>query len=116
MRPKSSVVFHKSTASVTKTIRSRIQVKSTLRDRAFKSAKLYNEGVQSENMYRLKPQQWLSDDIIGYYAGLIFKRNEESKGKLPAIHYFNSFFYHNLTDPRKGYSGVRRWTKKVSFQ
>ena len=71
----------------------------------------YNESVEAKNMSRLKPAQWLSDDVICYYIGLVAKRNSEDD-TLPSVHYFNSFFFKKLED--QGYKSIRRWTKKVS--
>jgi sentrin-specific protease 1 len=91
------------------------QVRSILdRPTTFKSPKCFNEVIEPGNIKRLKTGQWLSDDIMAYYAGLIMKRSAEAeaeKGKLPKIHYFNTFFYTKLAS--QGYSSLRRWTKKV---
>ena len=47
--------------------------------------------------------------IINFYFKLIeFHCNVNGQHK---VHTFNSYFYSNLCE--KGYSGVRRWTKKV---
>lgn len=89
------------------------QVRSILEcPTAFKSPKCFNEVIEQGNIKRLKSGQWLSDDIMAYYAGLIMKRNSEAEdGKFPKIHYFNTFFYSKLQ--KQGYSSLRRWTKKV---
>lgn len=76
----------------------------------FRSPKVYSECIESGNMSRLRAGAWLSDDIMAFYTGLILKRNSEDD-KLPDIHYFNTFFYTKLST--QGYSGLRRWTKKV---
>lgn len=88
------------------------QVKQTMaRPAQFRAPNVNSEMIESGNMSRLRVGQWLSDDIMAYYAALILKRNS-GDDKLPDIHYFNTFFYSKLST--QGYSGLRRWTKKVS--
>lgn len=84
----------------------------TLRNPRFTPPEVGNESVESRNMTRMKPGQWLSDDLINYYMAMISKRNQ-SDAKLPKIHHFNSFFYTKLSGPGQGYKTIRRWTKKV---
>ncbi|KAI8144955.1 Sentrin-specific protease 2 [Fennellomyces sp. T-0311] len=64
-------------------------------------------------MQKLKPGVWLNDEIINFYMELIAIRSqsENSEKKLPAVHCYSTFFCSTLRE--KGYSKVRRWTKRV---
>lgn len=58
----------------------------------------------------LSHHAWLNDEIINFYFNLISERSAAAEG-WRKVHILNSFFYPKLT--QSGYSGVRRWTKKV---
>lgn len=49
---------------------------------------------------------------MNFYYRLIEERNTTNP-KLPKLFMFNSFFYTQLSS--KGYTSVRRWTKKVKY-
>jgi len=107
-------------------------------------SKTGREQVADKDVARLRPHQWLNDEIINFYGHLILSRSEsqkensmstpanchinglvngikaKAKGK-PAekklsldVHYFNTFFWSKLT--REGYDKARlaKWTKKVT--
>ena len=83
-------------------------------------AKCVKEQVADEDIVRLRPNQWLNDEIINFYGQLILSRSEESKenpgsdGKKPLnVHYFSTFFWSKLKG--QGYEKARlaKWTKKV---
>lgn len=68
---------------------------------------------------RLRPGQWLNDEVINFYGEMLMARAEESKenskqGILNA-HYFSTFFWSTLT--QKGYEKGRlaKWTKKFDL-
>jgi len=69
---------------------------------------------------RLRPAEWLNDEVINGYINLLSDRNERRVAADPDHHprvYFQStFFYAKLVPPRTGYdyAGVRRWTRKVN--
>jgi sentrin-specific protease 1 len=50
--------------------------------------------------------------VINFYFNMIKERSLE-KGSARRVHVFNTFFYSKLS--KAGYSGVRRWTKKVKL-
>ncbi|KFM82657.1 Sentrin-specific protease 1, partial [Stegodyphus mimosarum] len=54
---------------------------------------------------------WLNDQVINCYVAMIAERSKS--GKYPPVYCFNSFFYSQLK--RKGYSSVKRWTRKVDI-
>jgi sentrin-specific protease 1 len=84
------------------------------------------EQVTDQDLSRLKPMQWLNDEIINFYGSMILARSEASKenpttngvahgkGKPLNAHYFSSFFWSKLKG--EGYEKARlaKWTKKVS--
>lgn len=51
--------------------------------------------------------------VINAYMNLIKNRSEEDGKVYPKVHCFNTFFYPQLLN--RGYSSVRRWTKKVGI-
>jgi sentrin-specific protease 1 len=78
--------------------------------------------ISGRDIHKLQRGQWLNDEIINYYMEMIKARSNapqkviktaSSQGnfKFPRIHVFNTFFYSMLA--RKGYNGVRRWTKRA---
>lgn len=87
-------------------------------------AKCVREQVSDKDLQRLRPGQWLNDEIINFYGQMLLSRSEEAsskankenkggKGKLLDVHYFSSFFWPKLTG--EGYEKARlaKWTKKV---
>ena len=86
-------------------------------------AKCVKEQVSNEDIMRLRPAQWLNDEIINFYGQMILSRAEESKEnpspgekglKKPLnAHYFSTFFWSKLTG--QGYQKARlgKWTKRV---
>lgn len=86
--------------------------------------------MASQDIVKLKPKQWLNDEVINFYGIMVLGRADKAEaarkeakaaGIKPErslnsywrVHYFSSFFYSRLID--QGYSGVRRWSKKVSL-
>jgi hypothetical protein len=70
------------------------------------------------DMTRLRPGQWLNDEIVNAYLKLVITegnaRHNIKPGQAPKFHAFNSFFYGNLAS--KGYAGVSRWAKKAKLE
>lgn len=81
------------------------------------------EQVSDTDISRLRPNQWLNDEIINFYGAMILTRAEGSKenpavngvasGKPLNAHYFSTFFWSKLKG--EGYEKARlaKWTKKV---
>lgn len=65
--------------------------------------------VNGRDLSMLAPRQWLNDNIIDYYLGMVSDR--ANKG-LPQkkVHAFSTFFYKNLKEG--GHNKVRRWAKR----
>ncbi|KAJ3507661.1 hypothetical protein NLJ89_g6179 [Agrocybe chaxingu] len=88
-------------------------------------AKFAREQVSDQDISRLRPGQWLNDEIINFYGAMILARSEASKenpnsSKKPSkepwnIHYFSSFFWAKLV--KEGYDKGRlaKWTKKIDI-
>lgn len=74
-------------------------------------AKCAREAVTSADIARLRPGQWLNDEIINFYGAMILERATKAKGAVK-VHYFSTFFWPKLNE---GYekSKLNRWTKKV---
>lgn len=84
-------------------------------------AKFAREQVSNNDLSRLRPGQWLNDEIVNFYGAMIHGIAEATKENAPAgakkpvdVHYFSSFFWAKLI--KDGYQKGRlgKWTKKVS--
>ncbi|KAI5835427.1 cysteine proteinase [Schizophyllum commune Tattone D] len=92
-------------------------------------AKFAREQVSDTDLSRLRPGQWLNDEVINFYGAMILGRAEaaskgkekenegsEGKGKRPLdIHYFNSFFWSKLVNEGYEKGRLARWTKKIDI-
>ncbi|KAK0233372.1 cysteine proteinase [Armillaria fumosa] len=90
-------------------------------------SKYEREQVTGQDLQRLKPGQWLNDEIINFYGAMILGRSEASKenpavngaakGKVTLlnVHYFSTFFWSKLD--KDGYEKARlaKWTKKFDI-
>ncbi|KAF8168307.1 hypothetical protein B0H34DRAFT_816038 [Crassisporium funariophilum] len=91
-------------------------------------SKFAREQVSDQDISRLRPGQWLNDEIINFYGAMILSRSEgnkenpgpqvnkkKGKQKLLDVHYFSSFFWAKLT--KEGYEKGRlsKWTKKLDI-
>ena len=93
------------------------EVKRLLSNPGFAST-IGREQVKSHDMVRLRPGQWLNDEIINFYGQLILTSSEGAKGaKGPSkplnAHYFNTFFWPKLTGDGYQKGRLGKWTKKV---
>lgn len=87
-------------------------------------ASLPSAEVSNKDIVKLRPGEWLNDEVINFYGVMVNIRSSSAKARrdkgfaepgdenLLDVHVFNSFFFQKLTD--NGYSSVRRWTKKVN--
>ncbi|KAJ3568969.1 hypothetical protein NP233_g5360 [Leucocoprinus birnbaumii] len=96
-------------------------------------AKYAREAVEDRDIIRLRPGQWLNDEIINFYGALILGRSEASKENVPKTngkpvkgptkargtplnaHYFSSFFWSKLTGDGYDKGRLAKWTKKVQL-
>lgn len=108
-------------------------------------SKIAREQVTDKDIARLRPHQWLNDEIINFYGQMILTRSEEAakalgqskavngvsingavnglkkggasapKDRVLDIHYFSTFFWSKLIG--EGYEKARlaKWTKKVGI-
>lgn len=82
------------------------------------------EQVTDQDLNRLRPHQWLNDEIINFYGSMLLARSEESKenpvanGDAPGqplnAHYFNTFFWSKLKGEGYDKGRLAKWTKKAS--
>ena len=87
----------------------------------------FNISIKRDDMRTLAGLNWLNDEVtvcgkpcparticylqvINFYMNLIVERGKQ-EGSACRVHAMSSFFYPKLCEV--GYSGVRRWTKKV---
>lgn len=89
-------------------------------------AKFAKEQVTDKDISKLRPAQWLNDEIINFYGSMILARSDAckenpgvngvgtKKNKPLNVHYFSTFFWSKL---KEGYDKARlaKWTKKVSL-
>ncbi|TDL28824.1 cysteine proteinase [Rickenella mellea] len=83
-------------------------------------SKLEKEQVTNRDLDRLRPGQWLNDELINFYGQMILSRSIEAdaakeNGKTYLnVHYFSTFFWPKL---QTGYekSRLAKWTKKVDI-
>lgn len=89
-------------------------------------AKCVREQVSDKDLSRLRPGQWLNDEIINFYGQMIQCRAEESKenkenpghggvGRKKPLnaHYFSTFFWTKLKEVGYEKGRLGKWTKKV---
>lgn len=75
--------------------------------------------VEAHDIAKLRPGQWLNDEVINFYGQLIQQRANQAAPQPGdaspcwAVHVFSSFFWQNLTT--RGYAGVRRWSRRVDL-
>ncbi|KAG6845661.1 hypothetical protein H0H87_005868 [Tephrocybe sp. NHM501043] len=85
-------------------------------------SKYAREQVNDTDLSRLRPGQWLNDEIINFYGAMLLGRSDDSKEnpsnrkgiQILNVHYFSTFFWSKLTE---GYEKGRlaKWTKKVDI-
>ncbi|KDR84787.1 hypothetical protein GALMADRAFT_217849 [Galerina marginata CBS 339.88] len=102
------------------------QVSALLQKRGVIS-KFAREQVSDQDLSRLRPGQWLNDELINFYGAMILARSEESKEnssqakpkqpkKKPLnVHYFSSFFWVKLTQEGYDKGRLAKWTKKIDI-
>jgi sentrin-specific protease 1 len=92
------------------------EVDALLRKRGVIS-KCVREQVSDRDLLRLRPGQWLNDEVINFYGQLIMSRAEESKENrkdgLWDVHYFSTFFWTKLKNEGYEKGRLAKWTKKV---
>lgn len=88
-------------------------------------AQVDNDIVVRESMQRLRPGQWLNDEVIHYFLIMLGKRDEElcaQDSSRLRCHFFKSFFMTKIlneghanpnVDGTYEYRNVKRWSKKV---
>ncbi|PLW06559.1 hypothetical protein PCASD_24726 [Puccinia coronata f. sp. avenae] len=87
-----------------------------------KIADLPGAYCEAHDIRKLKPRQWVNDEIVTFYGVMINNRSvqfEKNPDAFPAderflkAHCFSSFFMAKYD--KEGYNGVRRWSKKTDL-
>ncbi|TCD70067.1 Smt3-specific protease [Steccherinum ochraceum] len=75
--------------------------------------KCAREQVSETDLSRLRPAQWLNDEIINFYGAMILARSEANKEnpKSLKVHYFSSFFWSKLKTTGYEKGRLAKWTK-----
>ncbi|XP_050067118.1 uncharacterized protein LOC126556005 [Anopheles maculipalpis] len=74
----------------------------------------FNLQITGNDLVTLQDLNWLNDAVINFYMELLRDRSEQKHGQgLPKVYTMNTFFLPQLL--KIGYSGVRRWTRKVDL-
>ena len=73
----------------------------------------YKIQITIKDIDTLSGLNWLNDEVINFYMQMIVARAESNQENFRSVYAFNTFFYPRLMD--KGYSMVKRWTKKVDL-
>jgi sentrin-specific protease 1 len=92
-------------------------------------SKFAREQVTDRDLSRLKPGQWLNDEIINFYGQLIMSQSDAckenpsvngvngvkivGKKKMLSVHYFSTFFWSKLKGEGYEKGRLAKWTKKV---
>jgi hypothetical protein len=71
----------------------------------------YRIPISGKDIRTLHGLTWLNDEIINFYMQMIMARG--GTGKFCKVHAFSTFFMTTYKD--KGYSSIRRWTKKTDI-
>ncbi|KAF7784744.1 hypothetical protein Agabi119p4_909 [Agaricus bisporus var. burnettii] len=98
---------------------------STLLEKRGTIAKYARESVDDKDIIRLRPGQWLNDEIINFYGAMLLGRSEANKENIPNgparrgkplnVHYFSSFFWSKLTGEGYDKGRLAKWTKKIDI-
>lgn len=65
------------------------------------------------DIHKLKPEQWLNDEIVNNYLMMIEKRGRTAGSKYPSVFSYSTHFFTRLVE--KGHAGVIRWKRGVNL-
>ncbi|KAK2743527.1 hypothetical protein FQN57_004824 [Myotisia sp. PD_48] len=77
--------------------------------------------VHLHDLDRLKPSEFLNDNLVGFYIRFLEHHLEQTRPALAQrIYFFNSYFFATLKNSPKGqkginYQGVQKWTRNVDI-
>jgi sentrin-specific protease 1 len=91
-------------------------------------SKFEREQVNETDISRLRPCQWLNDEIINFYGAMLLARSNSAKEnplvngasdrheqKVLNVHYFSTFFWPKLKGEGYEKGRLAKWTKKVNL-
>lgn len=85
-------------------------METSLRNSRF-SATIGTSGVvDARSLAFLKPNCWLNDDVVNFYAEMI---NARAKSSDQMVLCMNSYFYQKLSEDGYERANLKRWTKRV---
>ena len=79
------------------------------------------ETVDFQDLERLDDDEFLNDNLIGFYLRYLEHYLEREKPETAKkVYFFNSYFFERLTQPQKGtkainYAAVQKWTRTVDI-
>src|ERR1700722_8149416 len=79
------------------------------------------ETVDFQDLERLDDDEFLNDNLIGFYLGYLEHYLEKEKPEVAKkVYFFNSYFFARLTQTQKGvkginYAAVQKWTRTVDI-
>mmetsp|Transcript_3229 Transcript_3229/g.6327 ORF Transcript_3229/g.6327 Transcript_3229/m.6327 type:complete len:680 (-) Transcript_3229:379-2418(-) len=76
------------------------------------SSNFTNIDIQRSDINCLAGLNWLNDEVINFYMGMLQERELRLSPGKPRVHFFNTFFYNALSkdEGKYNYKKVRRWT------
>ena len=82
-------------------------------------ATVHGIAVTRQEIQRLLPGAWLTDNLLNVYCQYLLQARQEryaKRNRWPCCTFFSTFFYTRLTATADGYdyAGVRRWTRTLS--
>ena len=81
----------------------------------------FNIEMERKHFRRLSSSEWLNDDVINYYIGLLQERSDAEAAAASGgatqrrVWFANTFFLTKLRENGYCYDNVQRWTRKGSF-
>lgn len=77
--------------------------------------------VEFSDLERLEENEFLNDNLIGFYLRYLEERLEETRPEVAKrVYFFNTFFFASLTNTQRGkrginYEAVEKWTRSVDI-
>jgi Ulp1 family protease len=80
----------------------------------------YNVDITGEKLQCLKDGEWLNDEVINFYMGMLKEKDDSKENSSETSFYLSTFFMTKLIEKRNGqatytYKNVERWTKKCNI-
>ncbi|KAL1409674.1 hypothetical protein Q8F55_003670 [Vanrija albida] len=86
-------------------------IEKRLRDHAFEAI-LGTATLSASSLQRLRPNTWLNDEVMNFYAEMI---NTRAKLDKRPLHCMNTFFFEKLSSVGYTEAKLARWTKRLKL-